>query len=123
MEILRHILLVLHLLGFAALFGGLFIQLRAPEKTINSAMRDGAGLAFVAGLLLVGVIEAGSDQVADGFHAKIAVKLILSLIILVLVMANLKKPRIPEGLFWGLLALTVVTVCVAVFWIPAHVFA
>ncbi len=118
MEFLRHLLLVLHLLGMAALFGGLFIQMRSPEKKINSAIRDGAGTAFLAGLLLVGVIES---QAADGadlgeFHAKIAVKLVVALIILVLAMANLKKPRIPEGLYWGLMGLTVANVCIAVFW-------
>jgi len=122
MDLLRQLLLVVHLLGFAALFGGMFIQMRSSEKSVNAAMRDGAGTAFLAGLLLVGVIEGGADQVADGFHAKVAVKFVLSLAILVLVMVNLKKKTIPNGLFWGIFGLTVVTVCTAVFWIPAHHF-
>ena len=58
MDFLRHLLLVIHLLGFAALLGGLLTQTRLPEKSVNGLMRDGAGTAFVAGLLLVGVIEA-----------------------------------------------------------------
>ena len=117
MEILRHVLLVIHLLGFAALFGGLLVQARSPEKTVNSLMRDGAGTAFVAGLLLVGVIEADGGSVDN---AKIAVKGVIGLVILVLVMANLRKVRIATGLWALLLILTVANVCVAVFWASAH---
>ena len=117
MEFLRHLLLVIHLLGFAALFGGLLIQARGPEKVVNGLMRDGAGTAFLAGLLLVGVIESG-DGAVD--HVKIAVKGLIGLVILVLVMANLRKERISTGLWALLLALTVANVCVAIFWAPAH---
>jgi hypothetical protein len=116
METLRLVLLFVHILGFAALLGGLLVQLRTPEKVVNSAMRDGAGTAFVAGLLLVGVLEnLGSPD-----HAKIGVKFAIGLVILVLVMANLRKPRIPQGLYYGLLALTVANIAIAVFWSPAH---
>ena len=118
MDTLRLILLFLHLLGWAALFGGLVVQLREPAKRVNAAMRDGAGTAFLAGLLLVGVLEAGDDPVD---HVKIGVKLVIGLAILVLVMANLRKPGIPDGLYYGLLLLTVANVAVATFWSPAHV--
>jgi hypothetical protein len=114
MELLRHALLVVHLLGFAALFGGLLVQVRTPEKSVNSLMRDGAGTVFVAGLALVGVIEA-DDGSLD--HVKIVVKGTVALVILVLVMANIRKERIASGLWALLLALTVANVCVAVFWV------
>jgi len=117
METLRLVLLVLHLLGFAALFGGMLVQLGQGDKRVNAAMRDGAGTAFVAGLLLVGVLEAG-DTAVD--NTKVAVKFVIGLVILGLVMANLRKPSIPAGLFYGLLVLTVANVCVAVFWASAH---
>ena len=116
METLRLVLLFVHILGFAALLGGLLVQLRSDTHAVNSLMRDGIGTAFVAGLLLVGVLESlGSPD-----HAKIGVKFAIGLVILVLVMANLRKPRIPQGLFLGLLALTVANIAVAVFWSPAH---
>lgn len=117
METLRLVLLLLHILGFATLLGGMAVQLGAGEKVVNGAMRDGAGTAFLAGLLIVGVLEAGDEEVN---HAKIAVKAVIGLVVLVLVMANLRKPRIPDGLYYGLLALTVANVAVAVFWAPAH---
>lgn len=121
MEILRHVLLVIHLLGFAALFGGLFIQMSSATKSVNSAMRDGAGTAFVAGLLLVGVLE-GTDGVEVN-HMKVGIKLLIGLVILVLVMVNMKKPQIPNGLFWGIFGLTVVNVAVAVFVSSSHAVA
>ncbi|MDT9592784.1 hypothetical protein RDV89_06880 [Nocardioides zeae] len=119
MEILRLVLLTLHVLGFAALIGGLLAQVRDEEKRITAPVRDGVGTAFVAGLLLVGVLEAGD---ADVDHAKIAVKFGIGLVLLVLVMANTRKPRIPDGLFLGLLGLSVLNVVVAIFWSPAHAF-
>ena len=42
------------------------------------------------------------------------------LVVLVLVMANLRKPRISQGLWALLLVLTLANVCVAVFWSSAH---
>jgi hypothetical protein len=117
METLRLVLLFAHILGFAALIGGLLAQARLPEKTVNAAMRDGIGTAFVTGLLLVGVLEAGDDPVN---HAKIAVKFAIGLVILVLVMMNLRKERVPQGLWAGLLLLAVANVAVAVFWSPVH---
>jgi hypothetical protein len=117
MEILRLVLLFLHVLGFAALIGGLLAQLGAPEKKVLGAMRDGVGTAFLAGLFLVGVLEAGDGPVD---HVKMGVKFAIGLVLLVLVMANLRKPRIPAGLYWGLVALSVANVAVAIFWSPTH---
>ncbi len=49
MEIARLALLFVHILGFAALLGGLLAQARSSEKLVNAPMRDGAGSAFLAG--------------------------------------------------------------------------
>jgi uncharacterized membrane protein len=117
METLRLVLLFLHVLGFAALFGGLVVQAKSSEKSVNAAMRDGVGTAFLAGLLLVGVLESGDDPVN---HAKIGVKFAIGLVLLVLVMANVRKPTIPQGLWAGLLLLSVANIAVAIFWSPAH---
>ena len=103
MEIVRLVLLVLHILGFAALLGGLIAQAGPGEKRVTGPMRDGIGTAFVTGLALVGVLEAGDDPVN---HAKIGIKLLIGLVLLVLVMANMRKPSIPQGLWAGLLVLS-----------------
>ncbi len=111
------ILLFLHILGFAALLGGLLAQARDAEKKITPVIRDGVGTAFLAGVFLVGILEAGDGSVN---HAKIGVKFAVTLVLLVLVMANMRKPKIPNGLYWALTGLTVLNIGLALFWSAKH---
>ena len=113
MDLVRDLLVFLHFIGLAALFGGLFVQLREPERLVNSAVVHGILTQLVTGLLLVGVAE-GRDVDVD--HAKIAVKLVVALVIAVLVFLNRKKGALADGVYFGLMGLTVLNVAVAVFW-------
>jgi hypothetical protein len=113
MEIVTNVLVFIHMLGMGALFGGAFVQVRASERVVNNAMLHGVLTQIVTGLLIVGVLESGTDPVN---HPKIGVKFALAVIIGVLVIVNRRKPSIPNGLYYGLLGLTVATVGVAVFW-------
>ena len=117
MDLVRQILLFVHILGFSALLGGLFVQVRAPERRVNGAMRDGVGTAVLAGVGLVGVLEAGDGDVDQ---VKVGVKLLIGVAVLALVMANLRKDRLPGGVFFTILALALVNVGVAIFWSPIH---
>lgn len=119
MDILRLVLLFVHLIGFAALLGGLLIQARDSEKKVTWLMRDGSGVALVAGLALVGVLEAGD---ADVNHMKIGIKLVLTLGATALVMMNLRKPSISTGLWATILLLTLGALGTAVFVSSAHTF-
>lgn len=113
MEIARDVLLFIHLLGFASLFGGAFVQIRDEVVVVNSAMLNGAITQVVSGILAVGVVE-GLDEPVD--HTKIAVKFAIGLLIAVLCWVNRRKESVPRGLFFGLVVLTVANVAVAVFW-------
>ncbi|MGH3505934.1 MAG: hypothetical protein ACRDO2_01880 [Nocardioidaceae bacterium] len=113
MDFVRDVLLFIHLVGFAALFGGAFVQVRDDVKVVNSAMLHGALTQVVTGLLLVGVIE-GQDDPID--RTKVSVKLAVALIIAVLCWVNRRKESLPNGLFLGVALLTLVNVGVAVFW-------
>lgn len=113
MDIVRDLLLFLHFLGLAALFGGLFTQLKASPRVVNAAMWHGALTQLVTGLLLVGLLEMDD---ADVNHAKVGVKLVVALVIAALIFVNRKKQSLPDGLFFGLLGLTALNVAVAVFW-------
>ncbi len=113
MDIAHTVLLIIHGLGVLALLIGILVQVRRPEKKVNGLMRDGSGTAFLAGLLLVGVLEAGDETVNV---TKIVVKFTIGLVIVGLVMANLRKERIPAGLYWGLLVLTLANVGIALLW-------
>jgi len=113
MEILRQALVFLHFIGFAALFGGLFVQIRSDPRVVNSAMLHGILTQVVTGLLIVGVLEASDD---GPNNAKVGVKLAVAVVIAILVIANRKKESLHSGLYFGLLGLTVANVAVAVFW-------
>lgn len=113
MDTVEKALFVIHLLGFAALFGGAFVQLRDQVKVVNASMLYGVITQVVSGLLLVGVIEGQHDDVN---HTKIGVKLLVGLVVGVLCWVNRAKDRVPTGLFAGILGLTVLNVVIAVFW-------
>ena len=113
MDFVLDVLVFLHLLGMASLFGGAFVQIRSPQRVVNNAMLHGILTQIVTGLLIVGVLESDTEPVN---HPKIGVKFALAVIIGVLVIVNRKKPSIPNGLYFGLLGVTVATVGVAVFW-------
>ena len=113
MDFLRDLLLFLHFIGLAALFGGLFVQVKAQPRVVNNAMFHGILTQLVTGLLLVGVLEAGDHEVDN---AKIGVKLLVALVIGALILVNRKKQALADGLYVGLLGLTALNIAVAVFW-------
>lgn len=112
MEILHNLVLLLHFVGFAALFGGAFVQIKGPERAINAAMFHGSLTQLITGLLLVVFLEFGD---ADVNHMKVGIKLLFLIVIMVLVFVQRKKETVPNGVFWGIFALTLVNAGVAVF--------
>lgn len=114
MEFLRHLLLFIHFVGLASLLGGLLVQMKGPERRIQPAILHGSLTQLVSGVLLVGVIQGGLDETVD--NAKIGVKLVVVLVITALAWINRRKPTIPPMQYFGLVALTLLNVLVAVFW-------
>ncbi|GAA2087235.1 MULTISPECIES: hypothetical protein [Brevibacterium] len=117
MEILRLILLFLHLLGMALIIGGYFANVKAPR--VIPGMLHASFLQLLTGLALVGVAEMGPGDVD---HAKIAVKLVLALAVTVLaLLGNRREKAAPgegtsAGLAHGTVVAAVAAVAVAVFW-------
>jgi len=116
MDLATDVFVFLHLLGMAGLFGGLFTQLRAEPRVVNNAMLHGILTQVVTGVVLVGLHEAESGSVPGYFHAKMGVKLGVALVILVVVLLQRRRPRLSDGGFLALLALTIANIAVAVFW-------
>lgn len=113
MDLLYNVFVLLHLVGFAALFGGAFTQLKGPKRVVNAAMFHGALTQVVSGVLLLGLQEMGDDPVN---HMKLGIKFVVLVVILVLVLLNRKKPDVAQGAFWAIFALTLVNAGIAVFW-------
>jgi hypothetical protein len=111
LPLLRDITLILHFIGWAAVFGAWFAQVRlisTGTATVNAAMNHGIWAAFVTGLILVAFAEYRAATVADFEvdHFKIAIKTVVALVALVLIVINRKKPSVSAGVF-GLIGLLV----------------
>ena len=106
-------LVLLHLIGFAALLGGYLVQLRTVEPEINAAMLYGSWAVFASGIALVVLVWLGPG-LTD--YAELVIKLLLSVVIVVLVAKNRKYARIPRGLGALIGVLTLLAAAVAVLW-------
>ena len=116
MDFLHDVLTLLHLVGFAALFGGFFTQLRAKEPVVNAAMLHGALTQLVTGILLVGLASGVKDDDFTVDNTKIAVKLVVVLVVTVLLFLWRRRPSITRGQLFTIGGLTLVNAIVAVFW-------
>jgi len=113
MGIASQVLVLLHLVGFAALLGGYLVQLRAVEPEINAAMLHGSWAVLASGIALVVLVVLGPG-VTD--YAMLVIKLLLAVVIVVLVAKNRKYARIPRGLGALIGVLTLLAAAVAVLW-------
>ncbi|WP_166826132.1 hypothetical protein [Brevibacterium limosum] len=88
MEILREILLTLHLLGMAIIVGGYFTVIRSPR--VMPGMLHGAYLQLLTGLLLMGLAEMGDGTVN---HMKIGIKLVVAILVTVFAFIGDRKQK------------------------------
>jgi hypothetical protein len=115
MDFVYQTLVVLHLLGMAAIVGGVIAELIARRDTVPTIVLHGAGLQVLTGVALVGLASSGVVDV-DVNNIKAAVKLSVAVIVLALVFLSRRKVSMQRlGLrVVGLLALA--NVLVAVYW-------
>lgn len=114
MNTLYDVLLVLHLVSWAIVLGGWIATLRQPgvyRGTLHAALG-----ALVTGIAMVG-IASSSEAVDDPDNTKIAVKLLVALVVVILAFgARRKGDDAPVGVKHAIGALTLVNICVAVLW-------
>lgn len=120
MDFVYSLILILHFIGLASVVGGFLVQMRSPQKGVNSAMLHGALTQLVTGLLLVGLPEMGVALPYEGWeswdHAKIAVKLVFTIVITVLAFIGRKKPLPQTGLWGAIGVLSIANIVIAVLW-------
>jgi hypothetical protein len=116
LEIVRLVLLAVHILGLAAIVGAFFVQMRAKDGFATGVVLTGAITQVVTGLALVGVRQAGDLGVNN---VKIAVKLVIAAIVLVAaIVAHVQSRRggKVKPAFHAAGGLAIVNVLVAVLW-------
>lgn len=115
MDFLHSLLLFFHILGAAALVGGWLAAFKTP--TVGKWQFIGAWVQLVSGLALTGLAEAGDDPVN---HAKIGVKLVLLIAVLVAAIIGRKKLKkgedVPTGIAHTVGGFSLINVALAVFW-------
>lgn len=115
MEILRHAVVLVHLVGFAVLFGSWVVE-AVGKRNITRIMHWGLGIALAAGLVLSA--PWGLDH--DLNYTKIGIKLVVLVIIGALLGIGAGRARkggsVPAPVFWGIGVLTLLNAGLAVIW-------
>ncbi|MEB4614212.1 hypothetical protein [Leucobacter sp. M11] len=117
-EILRNVFLVLHFVGFAVIIGGVLAQIPAMKvgaAKVKAGVLHGGWLMLATGLALVGMMYAAGNGDAVN-NAKIGVKLIVLLAVVVIALMNKKKDRVATWVLPTIGGLTVLNIVLAVFW-------
>jgi hypothetical protein len=113
MDIAHQALVLLHLIGFACLLGGLLVQTRSSSPEVNGAMVTGAWLELITGAGLVALIVLSAQRIE---YAQLGVKLAVTLFVVLLVTKNRKFESIPRGLWALISAMTLANTVIAVVW-------
>lgn len=116
MEIVKGILVVLHIVGFGLVFGGAIAQLPAVKKgaaRVLPVMLWGALLLLVTGLALVGMIYALGGQPNN---IKIGVKLLVLIALIGHIFGVRKKESLSAGALYSIAGMALVNAGIAVLW-------
>ncbi|MFB8387791.1 hypothetical protein ACFC3F_11700 [Microbacterium sp. NPDC055910] len=116
MEILKNVILALHIIGVVALLGGVLYQTAAMRKgkaRVLPAMMHGAWTMLITGVLLVGLQYPLGNDVNN---AKISVKLAVLVAIIVIALINRKRETVASWVLPVIGGLTVVNVLLATVW-------
>jgi hypothetical protein len=117
MEVLRSVVVLLHIVGFAVTFGAWVSQAAGTRFRTTRVMDYGLLVSLLTGLALAAPWPAGIEL----NYPKIGVKLVI-LIILggMLGMGNARQRRsgeaVPRGLFYAVGALSFAAAAIAVVW-------
>ncbi|MFN8077806.1 MAG: hypothetical protein U0Q15_20635 [Kineosporiaceae bacterium] len=116
MEFVYDLLVIVHLIGMAAVVGSWMSVVRSPR--VVPGMVHGALTQVVSGLALVGLRESGVvDDEGDLDHAKIGVKLLVALVVAGLAWVNRKRAdAVPPVVVHAIGGLALLNVVIAVLW-------
>jgi hypothetical protein len=113
MEWAQQIVVLVHLVGFAALLGGILVQARARDPEVSSTMLWGGWAELGSGVVLVTLALVDGDGVAWG---PVAVKTGITLFLVLLLVRNRRFLSVPRGLCLLMGLLTLLNTALSVLW-------
>jgi energy-coupling factor transporter transmembrane protein EcfT len=120
LSIIHTIAYILHMLGILGILVLLLVQGSKKPRKFNVGVLHSAATALIAGLILVGIQYPLNEENAMEWplydNTKIAVKLGIVLVILILGYRQNKKPVFTTASWATLLGLTVANIVIAYAW-------
>jgi hypothetical protein len=117
MDVLTHVFVGLHIIGIAALLGGVLTQLPplggAEPARVVPAMLYGALTMLVTGICLVGLVQAQHVHLDP---VKIGLKVAILVVILAVVYVKRDEESVDRSLVAAVGGLTAVNIFIAVLW-------
>ena len=115
MNIVYNVMVFLHIIGAAMIVGIWIGQMRKP--TVHPRQFDGAALQLITGIIMMGLIPA-LDR--DANYAKLGVKLVIALVVVVLAFIGRRKYKkdepVSKGLAHSVGGLALLNVAIATLW-------
>lgn len=116
METLRHVVVFIHLIGFAVLFGAWAVEAVNRRYQVTRLMNVGLLIAGLAGLALAA--PWGIEYELN--YMKIGIKLVVLVAIGALIGIGMGRQRkhgkVPPAIFWSIGLLTALNAAIAVIW-------
>jgi hypothetical protein len=112
-QVALQIVVLVHLVGFAALLGGVLSQARSAEPEVTGTMLWGGWAEVVTGVALT-VLTLVGDRPLDWWP--VSLKLVLTLFVLLLLVRNRRFLSIPRGLLALIGVLTLAAAGLSVLW-------
>lgn len=116
MEILRHVVVYLHIIAFAVLFGSWLVEAVARRVQFTRLMSWGMALAAVTGLALAAPWGISYDLNYVKLGVKLVVLLAIGAILGIGTARQRKTGSLPTALFWSVGVLALLNAGLAVIW-------
>lgn len=116
LEILRNVVVLVHLVGFAVVFGSWVAEWTSRRYQATRLMDEGLAISLLAGLVLAAPWPAGVEL----NYIKLGVKLVVLLVIGGLIGVSRSRQRkggqTPRAAFWLIGILTLTNAAIALIW-------
>ena len=113
---MRHFVVLIHLVGFAVLFGAWVVEVVNRRHRVTRLMNLGLGIAAVAGLILAAPWAIDYEL----NYTKLGVKFVILIAIGALLGIGAGRQRktgsVPPAIFWSIGILTLLNAGIAVIW-------